>query len=110
MYEPNKIYHELMTAGEEYADKRAAYCVLDDMSKSILADAFIDIEGGSAAERKEKALASELYLCHLRMLSVARRAFLLAQVKYDATKALADARRTEQSTKRTEMQHISGQT
>jgi len=110
MYEPEKIYHALMEAGNDYADKRAAYCVLDDMTKSVLADAYTEFKEGSAAEKKEKALASDTYLNHLQSLNVARRAFLLAQVKYDSTKALADAKRTQQSTMRAEMKHISGQT
>jgi len=108
MYSPEKIYHALMETGTDYADKKAAYMALDDSTKSILADAFTEFKEGSATEKKEKALASDLYLAHLNSLGVARRAFLLAEVKYFSTKALADAKRTEQSTKRTEMQHISG--
>ncbi len=108
-YEPEKIYHALMESGNDYADKRAAFCVLDDLTKSVLADAYTEFKEGSAAEKKEKALASDTYLAHLQSLSVARRAFLLAQVRYKSTEALADAQRTKQSTMRAEMKHISGQ-
>jgi len=107
-YEPTKIYHALMDAGADYADKRAAFCQLDDLTKSMLADAYTEFKDGSAAEKKEKALASDMYLSHLKGLAESRRAFLVAQVKYDSTKAYADALRTKQSTKRAEMNNLSG--
>ena len=106
-YNPNQIYHQLMEAGEEWADKKSAYELLNDMTKSILAQEMGKLEG-SNADRKTKAEASSSYINHLKVLVDARKEFLLSQVKYDSIKALSDHRRTEQSTRRVEMQHISG--
>lgn len=105
-YDPQKIYNKLVSAGEDWADKKAAYQFLDDSTKSILAQIKAQMAGSSDAERTTLALASEDYKKHLKFLSDARKAFLRAQVKYDSIKALSDHRRTEQSTRRAEMQHL----
>ena len=107
MYNPNQIYHQLMEAGEDWADKKSAYELLNDMTKSVLAQEMAKLDG-SNADRKTKAEASQEYKNHLKTLAESRKAFLLSQVKYDSIKALSDHRRTEQSTRRVEMQHISG--
>ena len=57
----------------------------------------------SKTEAEMYALASEDYKTHLRSLQDARRAFLRAQVKYDSLRMLAELRRSQESTKRAEM-------
>ena len=47
-----------------------------------------------------------MYKAHLNGLGEARRAYLLAEVKYRSIQALSDHRRTEQSTKRAEIKHL----
>lgn len=103
--DPQKIYHEVSTAGEEWADKKAAYEALDDNTKSVLADISLGYMDGktSKAEASMRAEASKAYREHLAEVNKARRAYLLSQVKYDSLKMLAELRRTQESTRRAEM-------
>lgn len=103
-YDPDKIYHELIEAGEEWADKKSAYQLLDDMTKSVLADIKIGYPGSDAA-KTSMAMADTKYHEHLQSLAKARRKYLFSQVKYDSIKALSDHRRTEQATRRAEITH-----
>lgn len=105
MYDPQIIYDYLMEAGNDWADKKAAFVLLDDNTKSVLADVKNDSPGKSDAERTSEALADRRYRLHLNEKNQAFAAFLLAQVKYDSAKALADARRTQASTRRAEAQY-----
>jgi hypothetical protein len=103
--EPDKIYHEVITAGNDWADKKAAYEMLDDTTKSVLAQiAGRYMDGKTTKTQAESnALASSEYRTHLETVAKARREFLLAQVKYDSLKMLAELRRTQESTRRAEM-------
>jgi hypothetical protein len=109
MYNPNEIYQKLIEAGTDWADKKAAYELLNELTKTILASLKKQSHGSSDAERTTDALAHEDYKIHLAETAGARKAFLLAQVKYHSMQALADARRTEASTRRVEAQYVSMQ-
>lgn len=105
-YNPNEIYQALIKAGEEYADTKAAYMVLDNLTKTYLADAYEATFGSSATERKIVVYGHIIYTEHLDQLSHARLAFLHAEVRYKSMQALADARRTEASTRRAEAKYV----
>ncbi len=104
-FDPDRAYNEVISAGEDWADKKAAFEVLDDATKSVLATLTGDAlrAAGRHAQAQTRALASEGYLDHLKALGAARKAFLLAQVRYDGLKMLAELRRTQESTRRAEM-------
>lgn len=105
MIDPDKIYHEVETAGDDWADKKAAYEALDDNTKSVLAEIcgrYLDA-GENKGQSEIRALASKDYREHLASLSKARGEFLRAQVRYDSLRMLADLRRSQESTKRAEM-------
>lgn len=102
--DPAEIYRNVTEAGEEWADKKAAYEALDDNTKSILADiasGFMPDNSKTASEAL--ALASRPFRDHLAEKAIARKAWLLAQVRYDSIKMLAELRRTQESTRRAEM-------
>jgi len=105
MLNPEEIYHAVIDAGNDYADKKSAYEALDDVTKSVLADIMSDFMDGkmTRTEAEMRALASSRYKTHLASLQAARRAWLFSQVRYDSTRLLADLRRSEESTKRAEM-------
>ena len=105
MLEVNEIYTQVVKAGEEWADKKSAYEALDDVTKSILADITSNFLDGkmSKTEAEMRALASGDYKNHLASVKAARRAWLMAQVKYDSVRLLAELRRSEESTRRQEM-------
>src|SRR5574338_1550547 len=100
-FNPDAIYREVTTAGEDWADKKAAYEALDDATKSVLADIQSGYMDGktSKAEAEMRALSSRAYRDHLADVSKARKARLLAQVRYESIKMLAEFRRSQESTK-----------
>lgn len=108
-YDPNEIYHALLKAGEDYADKRAAYMLLDSMTKPQLSDAFKRTVGQSATEKKELMFSDNQYVDHLLTVADARHAYFLADVRYKSLQALADAKRTEASTRRSEAKYVNMQ-
>ena len=105
-YNPNEIYQALCKAGAEWADKKAAYELLNDMTKTVLSSLKKHAVGSSDAERTTEALAHQDYKDHLYETAEARKAFLHAEVKYKSMQALADARRTEASTRRAEAKYV----
>jgi hypothetical protein len=104
-FDPDKIYAEVTAAGEQWADRKAAYEALDDNTKSVLAEItgrYMDgKESKTAAETR--ALASRDYRDHLASVAKARSEFLRAQVRYDSLRMLVELRRSQESTRRAEM-------
>jgi len=105
-YNPNEIYQALIKSGEDYADKKAAYLLLDSMSKPILSECYRRLTNASATAKKELMCSDKQYIDHLNTLASARKAFLLSEVNYKSMQALADARRTEASTRRAEAKYV----
>lgn len=100
-FEPEKIYHQIVTAGEEWADKQAAAELLEETKKTVLAELMHGYQG-STAERERNALADPAYKLHLTKMNAARKEANRARVKYDAVRVLAEMRRTQESTRRAE--------
>ena len=105
MFDPDEIYHALSKAGEDWADKKAAYDALESNSKSVLADVLISFmdSGLSRAESETRAQASSHYKTHLASVSQAHKAYLQAQVLWTNLQTLAELRRSQESTRRAEM-------
>lgn len=101
----DQIFAKIQTAGEEWADKKAAFCALDDVTATVKADLTTDFYTtcSSKAEASERALAASRFKEHIASVAGARRAWLLAEVKYKNLQLLADLRRSEESTRRAEM-------
>mgnify|MGYP001617301208 FL=1 len=101
-----KIYKLVMDGGMAWADCKAAFQLLDDLTKTILADQCTAIKIGykcTQGEAETRALASEAYKAHLTSLAVARKAWLHAEVRYKSAQLLAELRRSEESTRRAEI-------
>lgn len=104
-FDPAKIYVEVVSAGEDWADKKSAYEALDGATKSVLAEVtgkYLPVSK-TRIEAEMVALASQEYRSHLEAVNAARKDFLLAQVKYNGLTMLAELRRTQESTRRAEM-------
>jgi len=101
----DRIFRELGIAGEDWADKKSAYQALDDLTKTVYADIMTDFIPAcpTKAEAEVRALADGKYKAHLASKSAARRAWLLAEVKYENLKTLSELRRSQESTRRAEM-------
>lgn len=104
-FDVESIYNQVLAAGETWADLKAAYEALNDNTKSVLAEItgrYLDA-GQSKAAAEVSALASKDYREHLVSLSKCRGQFLRAQVSYDSLRMLAEFRRSQESTRRAEM-------
>lgn len=101
----DEIFKLIAIAGDDWADKKAAYCTLDDLTSTVRADLTTDYRASckSSAEAVDRALAAPRMKDHLALLSGARRAWLFAEVKYKNHQLLAELRRSEESTRRAEM-------
>lgn len=108
-FDPDKIYHELITAGEDWADKNSAAQFLEESKKTVLAQLTVDhLVGSTKAAAEVKALASNDYCSHINEMVIARKVSNKAMVVYYAQKALADMRRTQAANLRAEQKYISG--
>lgn len=101
-FDPDRIYHQLAEAGEEWADKEAAAELLEENKKTVLAEIMAGFQG-STAERERNALADAAFKLHLKTMVAARREANRARVRYDSMRVLAEMRRTEAATRRAEM-------
>jgi hypothetical protein len=106
MLDADRIYHEVTTAGETWADTKSAFEALDDLTKTVLAEItsnFLPPMCHTKAEAEIRAQSSTQYKEHLATKAAARKAWLLAEVKYKGLVMLAELRRTQESTRRQEM-------
>ena len=101
----DEIYRELEKAGNDWADKKAAFDTLDRNTKSVLADILVTFmdTGLSRAESETRSLASSTYKSHLASVAEAHKTYLRAQVLWNNVQTLAELRRSEESTRRAEM-------
>lgn len=101
-FDPDKIFQALLDAGTDWSDKQAAADLLEETRKCVLA-LLVNQHEGSMAAKESLALADPAYRLHIISMVNARQAANRARVNYDARKVLAELRRTQQSTLRTEM-------
>ena len=104
-FDPDRMYAHVVRVGDEWADAKAAFEALDDVTKTVLAEVTADYlpQESSKAQAEMRALASKIYKEHLAAVAAARRVFLRAQVSYEGAKMLAGLRQTQESTRRAEM-------
>jgi hypothetical protein len=100
--DPDKIYDAMVRAGEEWADAEAAASMLEETRKSVMAKLINEGEG-SVAGREYKALADADYQRFVADMVRARKTANKAKVRYDSAKVLAELRRSQESTRRAEM-------
>ena len=106
MLNGDEIYRQVIDCGIDWADKKAAYETLDDITKTVLSDIisnYLPPTCPTKSEAEIRALASREYKEHLSSKAAARREWLVSEVKYKGAVMLAELRRTEESTKRAEM-------
>lgn len=101
-FAPETIYKQLLVAAEEWAKADEEARRLKELDKIILAEITNQTVGDSYADRKSKALASAEYRLHKTQMVTAKTAANVALAKYKAAQALADMRRTQESTRRIE--------
>lgn len=103
--DPDKIRERLISVGDEWADTKAAYDALDDITKTMLADVTLNYlpTCASKAEAEARALADRVYKEHLASKAAARKEWLKAEVRWKTGMLWAELRRSKESTLRAEM-------
>lgn len=96
----NKLYNDLMTAGSEWADKQAAYNILEDTKNAVLARLMLRSKATSVAAREVDAKASEEFQSHVENTQEAMKEALKAKVKYESIKTWIELKRTEAANER----------
>ncbi len=107
-FDPAKVYQQIVDAGIAWADAEAAASLLEETRKSVLAKAMNDSASSSIAGKEMLALGSDEYVDFVGGMVKARAAANKARVRYDSAKILAELRRSEESTKRAELQNLRG--
>lgn len=97
----DKLYHKLTEAGSDWADKQAAFNVLDDTKNAVLSQLMMKSDAGSVAAREIEAKASQEFLDHVKNTQEAMKAALKAKVHYEAIKTWVELKRTEAANERT---------
>jgi hypothetical protein len=105
LLDSDRMYAKLIEYGEAWADAKAAYQALDGATASVLADLTQGYRNTETnrAEAETMARRSPQYRDHLASVSVANKAYLRSQVRYESLKTLIELRRSEESSRRAEM-------
>lgn len=103
-FDPNKVYDAIVKAGEEWADAEAAADLLEETKKSVLAKLMNEAPHTSQGGKEMQALADPKYGEFVAGMVAARKTANKARVRYDGAKMLAELRRSQESTRRAEMQ------
>lgn len=99
----DKLYYKLTQAGDDWADKQAAYNILEDTKNAVLAKLMLKSNAPSVAAREIEAKASDEFTDHVKTTQEAMKAALAAKVKYESIKIWIDLKRSEEATRRAEM-------
>lgn len=101
----NETYQKLSTAGNDWADKKAAATVLESAAKAAHSEAFLEArkKGAAVEEAKATATCDLSYQGALRSQIDAEKARDHARVKYDSIKAWLEMALDANATKRAEM-------
>lgn len=99
-YDPDTVFAALEDAAEEWVNAQFQADQLEKMGEILLAKMMLEAkdDGESIGLCKERARATPAWETHIKGELVARRIAERARAKYKNMQALADARRTEQST------------
>jgi hypothetical protein len=100
---PQSIYKKYLEAGEEWADKKAAYDLLDHSTKTVEADLTLkakSMESLSMTEARAVALSSSGYRDHLAATYEAQRVANRAKIKLESITMWFDAARTAEASER----------
>lgn len=103
--DPQKLSHEIHTAGEAWAEAEAAAQLLEETRKTVLSQIKSKYEGSDAA-KETLALATQDYSDHIKQMVNARREANKARVRWDSLKIYADLMRTKAASARAEMRNL----
>ena len=99
----DKLFHKLTLAGDDWADKQAAYNILEDTKNAVLAKLMTKSQATSVAAKEIEAKASDEFTAHVKATQEAMKAALKAKVNYESIKIWIELRRSVEATRRAEM-------
>ncbi len=99
----DKLFYKLTLAGDDWADKQAAYNILEDTKNAVLAKLMLKSQATSVAAKEIEAKASSEFTEHVQTTQEAMKAALKAKVHYESIKTWIDLKRSEEATRRAEM-------
>ena len=102
-FDPHQLYEKITKAGEEWADAEAAASLLEETRKSVLAKLMNECAAPTAAAKEMYALADDKYKAFVEGMVAPRKTANAKRVRYDSAKIFAELRRSQESTKRAEM-------
>ena len=102
-YNPDAVFNALEEAAEGWVNAQFQADQLEKMGEILLARLMLEAkaDGEAIGLCKESARATDTWETHINGELVARRIAERAKAKYKNMQALADARRTQESTMRT---------
>lgn len=106
MLDADKVYHEMMDAGSDWADKESAASLLEAMEKPVLAKLKKESGEKTDGKRGDVAYSSEEYKELLEQANEARRVARKAYVRWVSVQDYSNNQRTAEATKRAEMQNL----
>lgn len=108
MIDPTEAYNRLVSLGEAWADKQAAADLLSESRKSVRAQRALHYlpAAKSVGKAELMAEADTIYVDHVASMIEASRAANKARVNYGAAKTYLELSRTQESTRRAEIQSL----
>jgi hypothetical protein len=98
-----KIYRQMIEDGMQWAEAEAAYNLLYETKKILIARLKQQSNEKSDAARETEALASPEYAEHITKMVQAQERALQARVRYESIKTYTDLLRSQVSLKKAEM-------
>tara|TARA_Y100000401_G_C8188919_1_gene157759 strand:- start:19 stop:381 length:363 start_codon:yes stop_codon:yes gene_type:complete len=103
-YDPEAMFQQLETACDKVAKAVYKEFILEKHEKILLSQLINEYQLNenitSISKAMHRALASKKYKIHIEGLAVAKEQLIRAKSKYENLKALAEARRTQESSAR----------
>ena len=106
MFNPTDIATRIADRGREWAQMQSQANLLEEQGKSLLALITKELiaAGDSATQAHSTARADPRWEVHINGLVVAQEKAIIAKTRYEAAKEYSQNMRTEQATRRAEMQ------
>lgn len=104
-FDPHKLAEQYLQHGADWANKNAAADLLEESRKQLRSQIALKYlgEGASVAKAEMLAEATKEYADHIRAMVEARRVSNVARVQVDADRAFIDLVRSQESSRRAEM-------
>jgi len=97
---PDVLYNQFLEFGDDYADKKAAYDLLDDMQKPVLCKLMLESFEKTSAAKETEARAHTDYIAHVKSKSEAGGVMLKAKARLEGMKMWFEMKRSIEATNR----------